>query len=98
MPRVQCCDVLVQIPRQNAGVQDQIASHLATSADLLRSWSHRREKRQAAASPPCQFAALSASAADDSDSDTDAQPGSRADPQDLPVLKVMTAKILGSLQ
>lgn len=70
-------------------MQDQIASHLASSAELLRSWSHRREKRQAAATAPRQIPALVASAADDSDSDTEAEPGSSADPQDLPVLKVM---------
>ncbi|BDA40960.1 hypothetical protein COCOBI_01-6140 [Coccomyxa sp. Obi] len=67
--------------------QDQLASHLASSAELLRSWSHRREKRQAAATPPRQITALVASTTDDSDSDAEAEPGSSADPQDLPVLK-----------
>lgn len=72
-----------------ADVQEEIASQITSSAGLLRSWSHRREKRQAATTPPRPSVAQLASAQDDSDSDSDSrQPGRPDDLEELPTLKV----------
>ena len=76
--------------KEFAVVQDNIAAQLASSADLLRLWSHRREKRQAAATPPRP--AQRSSAADNSDSDSEAPtPARSGDLEDLPMLKVIPA-------